>query len=90
MNLDETVEFQGQKMDVGNQLVAKLKKDDSLDWRFVSEKEAKQGMKDLKYYMIVTLPKDFSKNATTLLDENPKKWRLAMKQMALLISSAKK
>ncbi|EGP6969303.1 YhgE/Pip domain-containing protein, partial [Listeria monocytogenes] len=76
VNLDETVEFQGQKMDVGNQLVAKLKKDDSLDWRFVSEKEAKQGMKDLKYYMIVTLPKDFSKNATTLLDENPKKMEI--------------
>lgn len=76
VDLDETVEFQGQKMDVGNQLVAKLKKDDSLDWRFVSEKEAKQGMKDLKYYMIVTLPKDFSKNATTLLDENPKKMEI--------------
>lgn len=28
VNLDETVDFQGQKMDVGDQLVAKLKKDD--------------------------------------------------------------
>ncbi len=26
VDLDETVEFQGQKMDVGNQLVAKIKK----------------------------------------------------------------
>lgn len=76
VNLDETVDFQGQKMDVGDQLVAKLKKDDSLDWRFVSKEEAQQGMKDLKYYMIVTLPKDFSKNATTLLDENPKKMEI--------------
>ncbi|NYK51097.1 hypothetical protein GPV78_24630, partial [Salmonella enterica subsp. enterica serovar Typhimurium] len=33
-------------------------------------------MKDLKYYMIVTLPKDFSKNATTLLDKNPKKMKI--------------
>ncbi|KGL37354.1 YhgE/Pip domain-containing protein [Listeria sp. SHR_NRA_18] len=76
VNLDETVDFQGQKMDVGDQLVAKLKKDDSLDWHFVSKEEAQQGMKDLKYYMIVTLPKDFSKNATTLLDKDPKKMEI--------------
>ncbi|TFJ41223.1 hypothetical protein CKN73_05925 [Carnobacterium divergens] len=76
VNLDESVDYQGKTLDVGDQLVENLKKNDLLDWHFVSEKAAKEGIKDRKYYMVVTLPKNFSKNASTLLDKEPKKMNI--------------
>lgn len=76
VNLDKSVDYQGKTLDVGDQLVSNLKKNDLLDWNFVSKEEAKKGMEDRKYYMVVTLPEDFSKNASTLLDETPKKMNI--------------
>ncbi|MGV0168606.1 YhgE/Pip family protein [Furfurilactobacillus sp. WILCCON 0119] len=73
VNNDKAVTYQGQKLDVGDQAVKSLKKDHQLGWRFVSEKKAKQGLKDKKYYTIVTFPKDTSKNAASVLSKNPKK-----------------
>lgn len=37
---------------------------------------SKKGMDDRKYYMTIRIPKDFSKNTTTLMDANPKKSEL--------------
>ncbi|MBC2049385.1 YhgE/Pip domain-containing protein [Listeria booriae] len=76
VNEDQSITFQGQKIDVGDQLTAQLKKNHNLDWDFVSADEANKGMKDLKYYLIVKIPKDFSANAITLIDEKPKKMNL--------------
>ncbi|WP_407880045.1 YhgE/Pip family protein [Furfurilactobacillus entadae] len=73
VNNDKAVTYQGQKLDVGDQAVKSLKKDHQLGWWFVSEKKAKQGLKDKKYYTIVTFPKDTSKNAASVLSKNPKK-----------------
>ncbi|MGC9247978.1 YhgE/Pip family protein [Listeria ivanovii] len=79
VNNDVAVDYNGQTMDVGDQLVTKLKSNDELDWNFLSSEEAEKGLKDGKYYMIVTIPKDFSKNAATVLDKNPKKMELSYK-----------
>ncbi|PZF87158.1 hypothetical protein C1903_13600 [Listeria ivanovii] len=79
VNNDVAVDYNGQTMDVGDQLVTKLKSNDELDWNFLSAEEAEKGLKDGKYYMIVTIPKDFSKNAATVLDKNPKKMELSYK-----------
>lgn len=76
VNLDQPVTYQGKKLDVGAQTLTKLKKNHQLGWHFVSEAEAKKGMKADKYYTVITLPKDFSKNAATVLDEHPKKMTL--------------
>lgn len=73
VNEDKPVEMMGQKVNVGDQVVKQLKGNHDLKWEFVSAEDAKKGMEDLHYYMIVTIPKDFSKDATTLLDKNPKK-----------------
>lgn len=73
VNKDKAVEYNDKKLDVGNQLVKKLKDNDSLDFHFVNSKEANKGLKDGDYYMVITIPSNFSKNATTLLDKNPKK-----------------
>lgn len=79
VNHDQKTEYGGQTLDVGNELVDNLKKNNDLDWHFVSQKSAEQGIKDGKYYMVVTIPKNFSKNASTLLDKNPQKMNLSYK-----------
>ncbi len=76
VNKDIPVEYQGQKMDVGEQTVNELKKNHQLKWEFVSAKEAKYGMSHRKYYAVVTIPKDFSENATTVLQKHPKTMKL--------------
>ncbi len=76
VNLDESVDFQGKTLNVGSELVDNLKKNNDLDWNFVSQSTAKKGLKNRKYYMIVTIPKDFSKNASTVLDSDPEKMNL--------------
>nr|WP_313629141.1 YhgE/Pip domain-containing protein [Enterococcus italicus] len=76
VNLDESVDFQDKTLNVGSELVDNLKKNSDLDWNFVSQSAAKKGLKNRKYYMIVTIPKDFSKNAATVLDSDPEKMNL--------------
>ena len=73
VNKDKAVEYNDKKLDVGDQLVKKLKDNYSLDFHFVNSKEANKGLKNGDYYMVITIPSNFSKNATTLLDKNPKK-----------------
>lgn len=73
VNEDRSAEMDGQTIDVGADVVRQLKGNDELKWEFVSASEAKKGMEDLYYYMIVTIPADFSQNATTLLNKNPEK-----------------
>ena len=73
VNKDQAVTYNDKELDVGNQMVEKLKDNDSLDFHFVDEEEAQKGLEDGSYYMIITIPSDFSKNATTLLNEHPDK-----------------
>lgn len=76
VNLDQPVTYQGKKLNVGEQTVNKLKNNKQLGWHFVSKAQADKGMKANKYYTVITLPKDFSKNAATILDEHPRKMDL--------------
>ncbi|CAG9612942.1 hypothetical protein BACCIP111899_02120 [Bacillus rhizoplanae] len=76
VNLDEGAVYNGKPIEAGKELVDNLKENKSFKWEFVSDKKAKEGMDDRKYYMTIRIPKDFSKNTTTLLDENPKKSKL--------------
>lgn len=71
VNKDKEVEYNGSTMDIGKQLSDKLSKNDSMDFNIVSSTKAMKGLKDGKYYMVITIPENFSKNATTLLDDDP-------------------
>ncbi|MEH7037224.1 phage infection protein [Bacillus pseudomycoides] len=72
VNLDKGAVFDGKPIEVGKGLVDELKDNKSFKWEFVSEKTAKEGMENRKYYMLVRIPENFSDNATTLLKENPR------------------
>lgn len=71
VNKDKEVKYNGSTMDIGKQLSDKLSKNDSMDFNIVSSTKAMKGLKDGKYYMVITIPENFSKNATTLLDDDP-------------------
>lgn len=76
VNLDEAVEFNGNTLDIGSTLVDNLAESGSLDFHFVDQKEAERGLQDGEYYMVITIPEDFSYRASTALDYEPEKMQL--------------
>lgn len=76
VNKDQQVTYNDTTLDVGNELVKNLKENKSMKFSFMDEAKAMNGLKDGSYYMVITIPSDFSKNATTLLDEHPQKMKL--------------
>ena len=76
VNNDKSVKYQGKTFKVGEDLEKELRENKDLGWHFVNAKEAKYGLSHKKYYMVITIPKNFSKNATTVLDKHPKKMQL--------------
>lgn len=79
VNLDEPVEYEGETLNVGQKLVDKLKEDGSLCFNFTDADQAERGLKNGTYYMVITVPKNFSENATTFMDTVPKKMELDYK-----------
>jgi putative membrane protein len=72
VNLDKGSTFEGKELHVGSDFVDNLQDNDKFDWQFVEEKQAMDGLKTEDYYMVVKIPENFSANAATLLDDNPK------------------
>ncbi|WP_077353896.1 YhgE/Pip family protein [Streptococcus pseudoporcinus] len=73
VNHDRTAKLNQKDLHIGKDMVDKMSKNKDLDYHFVSEKKAENGLRDGDYYMVVTLPKDLSRKATTLLENNPEK-----------------
>lgn len=74
VNHDQSVTYQGNKLAVGKDLTKSLNKSKAMDFHILNSTAiADKGLTAGKYYMVITIPKDFSKNATTLLNKQPKK-----------------
>lgn len=71
VNQDTGAELKGEKLRIGQDLVEKLKEDPKLNWDFTTEDNARQGLKNGKYYLMVQIPPDFSKKATTASNDHP-------------------
>ncbi|MET0787556.1 MAG: YhgE/Pip domain-containing protein [Paenisporosarcina sp.] len=71
VNNDEGATSGDDPINVGDDLVADLKKSNTLGWDFVSSEEAQKGLEKQDYYMVIEIPKDFSQKVTTVLDANP-------------------
>ena len=71
VNLDKGAEFEGKSLHVGDDLEKELKTSNTFGWSFVSEQEAEKGIQDNHYYMKITIPENFSSQATTLMDDHP-------------------
>ena len=75
-NLDKGVDYEGNKLNIGNELVKELKKNDKFDWTFVTEDELRDGVYNGEYYAGVILPKNLSKNVISIMGDKPKQARL--------------
>lgn len=73
VNEDEPAKYGDTTLTVGDQLVDNLKENDSLAFNFVDADVAKEGLKNGTYYMVITIPKNFSANAATVMDDQPEK-----------------
>ncbi|MDD5854024.1 MAG: YhgE/Pip domain-containing protein [Lachnospiraceae bacterium] len=76
VNKDEPVEYNGKELAVGESLAENLEDNDSMAFNLVDEDVAMKGLKNGTYYMVITIPENFSKNATTVMDDDPEQMKL--------------
>jgi putative membrane protein len=71
VNQDQPTTVNGKTVNLGQELVDELGKSHDLDYHFVTHQKAQKGLKSDKYYMQITIPSDFSKNAGSLVSDKP-------------------
>jgi len=71
VNQDQSATFQDKTLTIGDDMVDNMKESKSLDFHFVSEKDAESGLEEGDYYMVITLPEDLSEKASSLLTDQP-------------------
>ena len=76
VNEDLPYEYEGELFELGNELVDRLKEEEDFDFHFVNRQVGYEGLESEDYYILIEIPKDFSKNATTLMDDHPEKLHL--------------
>lgn len=76
VNQDVSVDYQDKTLSVGDSLETSLENSDAMDFHVTDEVTAENGLKNGTYYMVITIPEDFSENASTMMDANPKKMKL--------------
>lgn len=75
-NQDKGAIFEGEELELGNELVDRLKKSDDFNFKFMEKEKAYESLENQQYYLLIEIPENFSENATTLLDYKPKKLEL--------------
>ena len=78
VNQDKPAKINGKVEHLGTDLTDKLMKKQPLKLSEVSEKQAKRGLAQGKYYMTITIPSDFTSNSGTLLNNQPNPSKIAI------------
>lgn len=73
VNQDKSSTLNDQTLSIGDDMIDSMSKNKALDYHFVSDKKAKEGLQNGDYYMVITLPEDLSEKAATLLTDDPEK-----------------
>lgn len=79
VNHDKPVVFEGKTLNLGKDLMEELKGNNSLDFCFPSDEDAEDGLRNGRYYMVITIPENFSESAASLTEEAPEKMVLRFK-----------
>ena len=79
VNHDKPVVFEGKTLNLGKDLMEELKGNNSLDFCFPSDEDAEEGLQKGRYYMVITIPENFSESAASLTEEAPEKMVLRFK-----------
>ena len=72
-NNDKGATLRGRYLNVGNEVIKALKKNQELGWKFVNEEEALHGVKTGHYYASLSIPEDFSEKLMSVLQDEPEK-----------------
>ena len=70
-NLDKGATFDGEEINVGDQLEDELKRNDDFYWTFVSEEDLREGVNNGTYYAGIVIPKNFSSSIKSITSDNP-------------------
>ena len=70
-NLDKGATFDGEEINVGDQLEDELKRNDDFYWTFVSEDELREGVNNGTYYAGIVIPKNFSSSIKSITSDDP-------------------
>ncbi|WP_017211762.1 YhgE/Pip domain-containing protein [Clostridium beijerinckii] len=76
INQDKGTVFKDKNINLGEDLVDKLKENDKLGWVFTDKENGEQGLLLEKYYATIEIPENFSEDITTLLEKNINKPKL--------------
>lgn len=76
VNEDKGTVYKEHDINLGNELVDKLKDNDKLGWVFIDKQPAEEGLINEKYYAMIEIPEDFSEDVTTLVKKDVKKPKL--------------
>lgn len=77
VNNDKGAAFRNTQINVGKEVVDKLKTNQNIGWTFVNQNEAETGVKYGKYYASITIPEDFSKDLLSIAtSKEPQKAKL--------------
>lgn len=69
-NEDEGATYKNLDIDIGSQICDNLKGNDSIDWQFVSKKDAQNGVAAGRYYAAIEIPSGFSKNLASIVTDD--------------------
>jgi putative membrane protein len=76
VNEDKGAVYKEQNINLGKELIDKLKDNDKLGWVFTDKESAKKDLLLEKYYATIEIPENFSEKATTLAEKNIEKPQL--------------
>ncbi|CDQ40787.1 MULTISPECIES: YhgE/Pip domain-containing protein [Virgibacillus] len=73
VNEDAGATVRGQQIHVGDDLVATLKEDKSMDWQFTDRDTAMEKVEYGDYFAVIVIPKNFSEKLGTVVEDEPEK-----------------
>lgn len=73
VNEDEGTIFNNNTLNIGNKVIDELKNNSAMGWQFVTEKQAREEIEKGRYYAYIIIPKNFSKNITSILSNDIRK-----------------
>lgn len=73
VNSDKPVNTAGQHVNAGEQFVHQLQTSTMFDWHFTSARDARDGLKEGRYYFTIEVPPEFSAKLSTAANKEPQR-----------------
>lgn len=73
VNKDLGATLNNNEVNLGQKVVDELKGNTQMGWQFVTEEESVKNVEEGKYYAMITIPENFSKNLTSIVTQNIEK-----------------